>query len=425
MPIIESRCPSCGSNIEIKDKTKPVICPFCSNSFLYEETSNNYNVTNNVTNNIQAENVTIVQQSNESDFIIVANELQRYQGLSAEVIIPDNVISIGEYAFNELNIKSVCIPSSVKQIKNFAFRSCQALTSITFPNSVTTIGVGAFQNCCALTSIIIPKTVQVISEYMFDNCISTSSIELHDGILSIEPEAFRNCISLTSLSFPAKIQKLGHHVFRGCKSITSVIIPETISCIETGLFQDCESLSSVTIPSSVTQIKPFAFENCCSLTSITIPNSLNSIGPFAFNNCFKLVDVYLPNKNIKIDYTEGVCEAGHISNGFRDTGNIITFHYPDGTSFKNSPKKGCYVATCVYGNYNCPQVWTLRRFRDFILAKKWYGRAFIRLYYTISPTIVRLFGNNKTFRSIFKYPLDCLITHLKEKGISDTPYQDE
>ena len=26
---------------------------------------------------------------------------------------------------------------------------------------------------------------------------------------------------------------------------------------------------------------------------------------------------------------------------------------------------GCYVATCIYGSYDCPQVWTLRRYRDY------------------------------------------------------------
>ena len=40
---------------------------------------------------------------------------------------------------------------------------------------------------------------------------------------------------------------------------------------------------------------------------------------------------------------------------------------------------GCYVATAVYGSYDCPQVWTLRRFRDNALAKTWYGRACIRI----------------------------------------------
>ena len=42
---------------------------------------------------------------------------------------------------------------------------------------------------------------------------------------------------------------------------------------------------------------------------------------------------------------------------------------------------GCYVATCVYGSYDCPQVWTLRRFRDDTLGSTWYGRTFIRVYY--------------------------------------------
>ena len=44
---------------------------------------------------------------------------------------------------------------------------------------------------------------------------------------------------------------------------------------------------------------------------------------------------------------------------------------------------GCYVATAVYGSYDCPQVWTLRRYRDYTLAETWHGRAFIRTYYAI------------------------------------------
>ena len=34
-------------------------------------------------------------------------------------------------------------------------------------------------------------------------------------------------------------------------------------------------------------------------------------------------------------------------------------------------KAGCYVATSVYGSYDCPEVWTLRRFRDEVLADTW------------------------------------------------------
>lgn len=64
---------------------------------------------------------------------------------------------------------------------------------------------------------------------------------------------------------------------------------------------------------------------------------------------------------------------------------------------RHIPKQngGCYVATCVYGSYDCPQVWTLRRYRDYTLAETWYGRAFIHTYYAISPTIVRWFGTTQ------------------------------
>lgn len=85
---------------------------------------------------------------------------------------------------------------------------------------------------------------------------------------------------------------------------------------------------------------------------------------------------------------------------------------------------GCYVATAVYGSYDCPQVWTLRRFRDFTLAKSWYGRAFIRTYYAISPTLVKWFGETKWFTNMWKPTLDKMVFHLQEKGVEQTPYDD-
>lgn len=85
--------------------------------------------------------------------------------------------------------------------------------------------------------------------------------------------------------------------------------------------------------------------------------------------------------------------------------------------------KGCYVATCVYGSYDCPQVWTLRRYRDSVLAESVFGRLFIRLYYAISPTAVKCFGNFSWFHKLFKTPLDKLVQHLQKEGIEDTPCQ--
>ena len=95
--------------------------------------------------------------------------------------------------------------------------------------------------------------------------------------------------------------------------------------------------------------------------------------------------------------------------------------------FRSSRRKksGCYIATAIYGSYDCPQVWTLRRYRDNILAKTWYGRLFIQIYYFISPTFVRLFGHTKWFNNLGKNRLDNMVIILNSKGISDESYDDE
>ena len=86
--------------------------------------------------------------------------------------------------------------------------------------------------------------------------------------------------------------------------------------------------------------------------------------------------------------------------------------------------KGCYVATAVYGSYDCPEVWTLRRFRDYKLASTWWGRVFIHTYYAISPTLVKWFGETKWFKKLWKGKLDRMIEKLQADGFESTPYND-
>ncbi|MDO4755064.1 MAG: CFI-box-CTERM domain-containing protein, partial [Parabacteroides sp.] len=86
--------------------------------------------------------------------------------------------------------------------------------------------------------------------------------------------------------------------------------------------------------------------------------------------------------------------------------------------------KGCYIATCVYGSYDCPEVWVLRRFRDKVLAKNVFGRVFINVYYAISPKLVKAFGKRPLFRNLCQKPLDIFVRHLHKKGFADTRYKD-
>lgn len=84
----------------------------------------------------------------------------------------------------------------------------------------------------------------------------------------------------------------------------------------------------------------------------------------------------------------------------------------------------CYIATCVYGSYDCPQVWTLRRFRDDFLAEHAFGRGFIRCYYAIAPYLVKIFGDCSPVRSFWKLLLDRMVGTLNKMGYQDTPYED-
>lgn len=86
---------------------------------------------------------------------------------------------------------------------------------------------------------------------------------------------------------------------------------------------------------------------------------------------------------------------------------------------------GCYIATAVYGSYDCPQVWTLRRFRDNALATTWYGRLFIHAYYATSPTVVKLFGRTNWFQRFCKERLDSFVCNLRKSGVESTPYHDK
>lgn len=102
--------------------------------------------------------------------------------------------------------------------------------------------------------------------------------------------------------------------------------------------------------------------------------------------------------------------------------SMIQAKFPNLEKGKSS---GCYVATAVYGSYDCPQVWTLRRYRDDTLASTWYGRAFIRTYYAISPTLVKWFGETEWFKKMWKGKLDRMVEELQADGVESTPYEDK
>lgn len=86
--------------------------------------------------------------------------------------------------------------------------------------------------------------------------------------------------------------------------------------------------------------------------------------------------------------------------------------------------EGCYIATSIYGTYDCPELWTLRRFRDNILYDSFFGRAFIKFYYFTSPKVIKIFGKSQVFNLCIKKLLNRFVNTLIRHGISSIPYDD-
>jgi hypothetical protein len=82
---------------------------------------------------------------------------------------PERLKSIGDRAFQDSWIPSICIPDSVETIGKDAFRYNNFLGSVQFgANSrLSSIGPGAFANCESLTSFNIPSSVQYIGNGAF------------------------------------------------------------------------------------------------------------------------------------------------------------------------------------------------------------------------------------------------------------------
>ncbi len=65
-------------------------------------------------------------------------------------------------------------------------------------------------------------------------------------------------------------------------------------------------------------------------------------------------------------------------------------------------KSGCFIATACYGSNECPEVQCLRTFRDTTLLSRPLGRAFVRLYYLVSPPVARCLETRSRIAAFIK-----------------------
>ncbi|MBP5308658.1 MAG: leucine-rich repeat protein [Clostridia bacterium] len=285
------------------------------------------------------------------------------------VIIPKEVTSIGNYAFNECeNIESVIFEGAkaggedaarLNALNIYAFYGCKKLKSIVLPDSLTKVGAHAFEKCTSLSSVTLGNVVSSIMGYAFAETAITS-ITLPSTLVklgsygvgytegktgtdySLEDQgAFYGCTKLTSITFEGPLNFIGYYTFAGCTSLTQFTIPSTVTAIASHAF-DGSGLTSITIPSGVIlgsanttgtgsaftasttkNVNVGIFANCLNLENVTFTGSVESLAlpGHLFENCPSLTEINF----VSGDQT--------ITNSFPDYVNYIGDYLFAGTGF--------------------------------------------------------------------------------------------
>lgn len=112
-----------------------------------------------------------------------------------ELVLSDNILIIGDYAFYGADIEK-----------------------ITFPEGLETIGEAAFYGC-SLKEIDLPDTLKSVGNHAFASAIDKNTIVdelvIPDSVVSIGMYAF-NGFHLRSVVIPASVKSIGENAFVSC-----------------------------------------------------------------------------------------------------------------------------------------------------------------------------------------------------------------
>lgn len=237
----------------------------------------------------------------EDSFVVIGDGvLVKYKGASPQVTIPHGVKYISnafdEYGDGGLNISSVKMTDSVKEIGSHAFYGCRFLYEVVFSNSLHTIGESAFENSGIRNTITLPSSVVSIEDRAFAMCKGLYKINLSENLEKIGNFAFADC-GISRFEIPEKVKEIGNNPFLHCSDLRSITVSENnenFASDENGVLYNKSMNLIVVCPDgkrgefiiedTVKGIKEYAFFGCDLMERVYVPNTVTRIGDFAFAN---------------------------------------------------------------------------------------------------------------------------------------------
>lgn len=141
-----------------------------------------------------------------------------------------DVVQVASAGIGNTYVGDIVVPSSVVYdgtefpvtgVRSSAFSECSYLTSVVLPESVVSIGDYAFDSCVELKRVEMPG-VQTIGHWSFRNCYELESLDFSDALTTIGNYTFDKNLKITSVDLPASVTNLGGYVFEGNPQLTTV-----------------------------------------------------------------------------------------------------------------------------------------------------------------------------------------------------------
>ena len=160
----------------------------------------------------------------------------------------ERVSSYQFYGSEFRNVNTVSLPENLTTIGEYAFGECSHLLLDRLPDSVQTIGKHAFENCKKITLTSLPPNLTVLNENVFYGCSNMPVTELPKNLTTMGAKCLCNCPKLNITTIPASVTEMRTYALALCSSLTSITFEGTPTRIYSDVFSNCTNLTVINVP---------------------------------------------------------------------------------------------------------------------------------------------------------------------------------